>query len=289
MRFGDIELDLGQPRVMGILNVTPDSFYDGGQLMSGGRVSLDRLLYQAERMVNDGADILDIGGESTRPGAEPVDPRREVERVVPAVEAVKQRLGVVVSVDTSNPAVIQDAAAAGAGLINDVRALQTPDALRVAAGTGLPVCLMHMQGRPGTMQQNPSYSDVVGEVRLFLQQRIAEATTAGVAASSILVDPGIGFGKHDEENLCLLRDLNRLGELAPVLVGVSRKSLFGRLLGRDLADRLPASIATGVIALMNGATILRVHDVAATRDAVCMFQYLRSGDGSTPHRRRNCA
>ncbi len=289
MRFGDIELDLKQPRVMGILNVTPDSFYDGGRLMRGERVNLDRLLYQAEQMVRDGADILDIGGESTRPGAEPVEAAREVERVVPAVEAVKQRLGVVVSVDTSNPAVIQGAAAAGAGLINDVRALQVPDALRVAAETGLPVCLMHMQGGPQDMQHNPQYADVVEDVRSFLQQRMAEAGSAGMAASSILVDPGIGFGKRDEENLCLLRNLDRLRDLAPVLVGVSRKSLFGRLLGRELADRLPASIATGVLALINGASILRVHDVAATKDAVCMFQYLRSGDGSTPDRRSNCA
>lgn len=282
MQFGDIALDLGVPRVMGILNVTPDSFYDGGQLMDGGHVRLDDLLRRADRMIRDGADMLDVGGESTRPGAEPVDSATEVERVIPAVEALKQRFDIVVSVDTSNPAVMQGAAAVGAGLINDVRALQALDALRVAVDTGLPVCLMHMQGGPQNMQLSPQYSDVVQEVRLFLQQRMAAATQAGLAASNIIVDPGIGFGKHDEENLRLLRNLDQLGDLGPILVGVSRKSLFGRLLGRDLADRLPASIATGVMALMNGATILRVHDVAATKDAVRMFQYLRPAGGSTP-------
>lgn len=282
MLFGDIELDLSKPRVMGILNVTQDSFYDGGLLLSGGRVNHDRLLHQAEQMVREGADILDIGGESTRPGAVPVDPVQEFDRVVKAVEAVKQRLEVVVSVDTSTPSVMQGAAAVGAGLINDVRALRAPEALRVVVSTGLPVCLMHMQGSPQNMQLSPRYSDVVRDVRGFLQQRIAEAGQAGLAASRILVDPGIGFGKRDEENLHLLRNLDQFEDLGPVLVGVSRKSLFGRLLGRDLADRLPASVATGVIALMNGATILRVHDVAATYDAVRMFQYLRPAGDSTP-------
>lgn len=253
---------------MGILNVTPDSFFDGGACYRDGELQLDLALRHAERLVREGADFLDIGGESTRPGARPVSAQEECDRVLPVVEAVAQQLDVIVSVDTSNPRLISEAAGLGAGLINDVRALQLPGALEAAAATGVPVCLMHMRGSPGDMQNQPSYRDVVEDVLAFLTLRKRACIAAGISEDDIWIDPGIGFGKTDEHNLELIRQLERLAELSPVLLGVSRKSMFGRLLGRDLAERLPGSLAAGLIGAQKGARILRVHDVGATRDAL---------------------
>ena len=256
---------------MGILNITPDSFYDGGQLYAGGRVNLDAVLTRAEAMQRAGATILDVGGESTRPGAVKISPEHEIERVLPVIEALNSRLNIVLSVDTSNAALITAAASAGAGMINDVRALTAEGALAAAAATGLPVCLMHMQGRPADMQVEPHYDDVVAEVASYLKARTQACVDAGIAREAIILDPGFGFGKTDTHNLRLLRDLHLLKALAlPLLVGLSRKSMIGRLLGRDLDQRLPASIALALIAQQNGASILRVHDVAETADALAI-------------------
>ncbi len=286
MKFGKHYLDLDRPRIMGILNVTPDSFYDGGWLFPGGRLDADKLLGEAQAMLAAGADILDVGGESTRPGAVPVSVQQELDRVVPAVEMLVDRLDALVSVDTSAAAVMEAACGAGAGMINDVRALQGPGALQVAASCAVPVCLMHMQGTPGDMQVMPEYGDAVADVVNFLRQRILACLDSGISPEQILIDPGIGFGKSDDHNLALLRNLETFRGLAPVLVGVSRKSLFGRLLGRPVEERLAASIATGVMALMGGTSILRVHDVAATRDAVQMFLHL-SGPANSPAGHKN--
>lgn len=270
---GSRVLDLTRPRVMGVLNTTPDSFSDGGSYYRDGRLSLDIALSRAEHMVAEGAAILDIGGESTRPGALPVGEQEELDRVVPLVEAIAARLDAVISVDTSTPAVMTAAAAAGAGLINDVRALGRPGALRAAADSGLPVCLMHMQGEPGTMQQAPHYEDVVREVGDYLEQRVQACREAGIARERILLDPGFGFGKTDEHNLALLRGLDRLAPAEmPVLAGLSRKSMIGRLLGREVDERLPGSLALAMLAAQRGARILRVHDVAATVDVLRLQQ-----------------
>ena len=276
MQFGSRYIDLAQPRVMGVLNITPDSFSDGGQLLNdAGQVNLDAVLHRAEGMVADGADFLDVGGESTRPGAEAVPVEAELARVLPVVEALASRLPVAVSIDTSTPEVMREAAELGAGLINDVRALSRPGALAAAAATGLPVCLMHMQGEPATMQAEPCYHDVVSEVLQCLETRIAAAVGAGVRPDRLLVDPGIGFGKRDEHNWALLGRLSELSALAPVLLGVSRKSLFGRALGREVHERLPASLAAGLLAVDRGAVILRVHDVRATVDALRVRAYFQ--------------
>ncbi|SDJ91279.1 Dihydropteroate synthase [Microbulbifer yueqingensis] len=258
---------------MGVLNTTPDSFSDGGRYYREGRLDLDVALSRAERMLAEGAAILDIGGESTRPGAVPVGEQEELDRVVPLVEAISARLEVVISVDTSTPAVMTAAAAAGAGLINDVRALERPGALQAAAETGLPVCLMHMQGQPGTMQQAPRYTDVVAEVSDYLHRRVQACSEAGITREKIVVDPGFGFGKTDEHNLALLRALDRLAPATiPVLAGLSRKSMIGRLLGREVEERLPGSLALAMLAAQRGARILRVHDVAATADVLKLQQ-----------------
>ncbi len=239
---GKKTLDLSQPVIMGILNTTPDSFSDGGNCYRGNALSLDMALRRAEEMVRLGADIIDIGGESTRPGAEPVSEARELQRVVPVVEIINRELDVVVSVDTSTPAVIRDAAAAGAGLINDVRALRREGALKAAAETKLPICLMHMQGEPDSMQCNPHYGeDVVEDVMAFLRERIGECEAAGIDRGRLLVDPGFGFGKTVANNLTLLRDLERLQDMGlPILVGLSRKSMMGALLasGKDPSSSL---------------------------------------------------
>lgn len=275
LRCGDRELDLSFCRVMGVLNVTPDSFSDGGQFHSGDRLDPGRVLSRAEQLVADGAAILDVGGESTRPGASPVSLQEEMDRVVPMVEAIAARLDVVISVDTSSPEVMVAAAAAGAGLINDVRALQRPGAPAAAASLGLPVCLMHMQGSPESMQASPDYNDVVDDVADFLKMRINAAIDAGIEQSAILLDPGFGFGKTVDHNLRLL---NRLGQLKalgyPVLVGLSRKSMIGRILGRDVGQRMPASVALAVIAAERGAAIVRCHDVAETVDALAMLHHV---------------
>ncbi|WP_343232532.1 dihydropteroate synthase [Motiliproteus sediminis] len=268
-QLGRYALSTSQPQVMGILNVTPDSFSDGGQLLAGSAVSRGALLRRAEAMVQAGASILDIGGESTRPGAEPVSAQQELDRVVPAVEMIAAELDVAVSVDSSTPAVIRAAAAAGCDLINDVRALQRAGALSAAAESGLPVCLMHMQGQPGSMQQAPSYDDVVSEVAAFLRQRVSVCEAAGIERQRLLLDPGFGFGKTLQHNLQLLNRLGQLRQLGlPLLIGVSRKSMVGAVTGRSLEQRLVGSVAAAQMALQQGAWILRVHDVDATMDMV---------------------
>lgn len=261
---GDHRLDLSTPKVMGVLNITPDSFSDGGDFFVP-----EAALRRADQMVAEGADLIDVGGESTRPGARAVGADDERRRVVPVIEALAKRLPVPISVDTSKPDVMQAAAAAGAALINDVRALRAPGALAAAAALELPVCLMHMQGEPRTMQADPSYDDVVAEVRDFLNERIAACLGAGLSRERLLIDPGFGFGKRLAHNLALLARLAELTRLGPpLLVGISRKSMLGALTGRAVADRLPAGVAAAVIAARSGARILRVHDVAATVDAL---------------------
>lgn len=257
-------LNLSAPVVMGILNVTPDSFSDGGRF-----TERDAALRQAEQMLVDGAAIIDVGGESTRPGAAPVSEQQELDRVVPVVEALTGELGALVSVDTSTAAVIRDAAAAGAGMINDVRALRRPGALAAAAASELPVCLMHMLGEPGNMQDDPRYGDVTAEVIDFLRQRIAACKQEGIPRERLLVDPGFGFAKTVAHNLTLMNEMAALQELAlPVLIGISRKSLFGKLLGREVNERLPASLAAAVMCIERGAKIVRAHDVKETVDVV---------------------
>lgn len=261
---------------MGIINATPDSFSDGGALFRGARLDLDAALRHAGRLVDEGAAILDVGGESTRPGATPVGEAEEMDRVLPLVEAIARRFDVVVSVDTSTPALMREAARLGAGLINDVRALQRPGALEAAVAARLPVCLMHMRGEPGNMQASPHYGDVAGEVRRSLLQRAAACEAAGIPHGALLLDPGFGFGKSVEHNLDLLRRLPELAaEGMPLVVGLSRKSLIGKLIGREVGERLPASLALAVLAAERGAAIIRAHDVAATVDALAMVSALR--------------
>jgi dihydropteroate synthase len=258
---------------MGVLNITPDSFSDGGVLYGAAGPDLDGVRRLAEAMVAQGAAVLDVGGESTRPGAAPVSEQEELDRVVPVVEAISDLSEAIVSVDTSTPAVMEAAAGVGAGLINDVRALQRPGALEVAARLGLPVCLMHMQGDPQTMQASPSYTDVVTEVRDFLLGRADACLAAGFAQEQILLDPGFGFGKTLEHNLDLLRRLPELADAGyPLLAGLSRKSMIARLTGRDVADRLPGSLALALLAAQGGARLLRVHDVAETTDALRILE-----------------
>ena len=271
LQCGARTLDLSAPVVMGVLNVTPDSFSDGGRFI--GR---DAALKHAGAMIAAGAAIIDIGGESTRPGAAPVSIAEELDRVIPVVEAIAAEYDVVISVDTSTPEVMRDSAARGAGLINDVRALQRPGALSAAAATGLAVCLMHMQGEPGTMQQAPVYRDVVSEVRQFLRSRVDACVAAGIRRDLLLLDPGFGFGKNDAHNLALLAALPQLAEDGPVLAGLSRKSMIGRLLGRPVDDRLIGSVTLALLAAQRGARILRVHDVAETVDALRLLQALNS-------------
>jgi dihydropteroate synthase len=257
-------LDLAQPKVMGVLNVTPDSFSDGGRY-----TGVDAALARAERMVEEGAAVVDVGGESTRPGASPVSAEEEIRRVVPVIERLASRMAVPVSVDTSKPEVMRAAVDAGAQMINDVRALRVPGALVAAAATGAAVCLMHMQGEPDSMQSAPAYGDVITEVRGFLDARVAACLSAGIARERLCIDPGIGFGKLLEHNLALLAGLAGIGERSlPIVVGVSRKSLVGIITGRPPADRLAGSVAFAALAVARGARIVRAHDVAATVDAV---------------------
>ncbi|WP_331069831.1 dihydropteroate synthase [Steroidobacter sp.] len=272
LRCGRHTLDLSQPVVMGILNVTPDSFSDGGRF-----IGLSRALEQAQRMIEQGAGMIDVGGESTRPGAADVSEEEEIRRVIPVIEALAARTSVPISVDTSKAAVMSAAVAAGASLINDVRALREPGALEAAASTHAAVCLMHMQGQPRTMQHEPHYEDVVGEVTAFLEQRIEACAAAGIGRERLVLDPGIGFGKRLEHNLTLLAHLPQLGRSGvPVLVGVSRKSMFQTLLGRPVEQRLAGGLAVATAAVLAGAAILRVHDVAETVDAVKVAQALRA-------------
>ena len=256
---------------MGVINTTPDSFSDGGSLYSKQQLDLEQAFERACAMTAAGAAILDIGGESTRPGATAVPLAVELDRVIPLLERVVAELDVVVSVDTSSPQVMQAASAAGAGLINDVRALSREGALVAAAATGLPVCLMHIQGEPQTMQAEPVYDDVVAEVCDYLSTRVQVCEQAGIDHDRLIIDPGFGFGKTVAHNLQLLQGLPQLVATGlPVLVGLSRKSLIGKILGRDMDKRLPASLALAVMAAERGAAIIRTHDVAETADAVAM-------------------
>jgi dihydropteroate synthase len=260
---------------MGILNVTPDSFSDGGRF-DNVAAAID----QAARMIEEGADLLDVGGESTRPGAEAVSVSAELDRVIPVLEQLRSRFDVPVSIDTSKPEVMRAAASAGAAMINDVCALQADGALATAATLGIPVCLMHMQGDPRTMQQAPVYSDVTADVCDFLRDRMAACADAGLPADRVLVDPGFGFGKMVEHNLQLLHDLDKIKDLgAPVLAGLSRKSMIGALLDRPVDDRLHASVALALIAAQNGAAIVRVHDVGPTIDALRIWEAVSDRNG----------
>jgi dihydropteroate synthase len=273
---GAHRIDLATPRIMGIVNVTPDSFSDGGQFFDA-----DLALAHARRLIDEGADILDIGGESTRPGAPEVGIDEELRRVLPLFEALRTA-NVPLSIDTSKPEVMRAALAAGACIVNDVFALRLPGAVDAVAGSDCGVVLMHMQGTPRTMQMAPHYADVVADVGLFLRGRSAVAQAAGVAPDRIVVDPGFGFGKAPAHNWSLLA---RLADLdvggAPILAGVSRKSMLGQATGRPVADRLAASVAAALVAVQRGAAIVRVHDVAATRDALAVWQTIKNNEGAS--------
>ncbi|MGU9804948.1 UNVERIFIED_CONTAM: dihydropteroate synthase [Pseudomonas sp. CM11] len=271
---GNRVLDLSHVHVMGILNVTPDSFSDGGRFSQ-----LDAALRHAEAMVVAGATLIDVGGESTRPGARAVSPTEELERVAPIVERIHRELDVIISVDTSTPAVMRETARLGAGLINDVRSLQRDGALDAAAATGLPVCLMHMLGEPGTMQDDPHYHDVTREVGEFLVERLDQCAAAGIPAQRIILDPGFGFAKTLAHNLSLFKHMEALHTLGrPLLVGVSRKSMIGNALGRPVGERLYGGLALAALAITKGARILRVHDVVETMDVVRMIAAVDSAE-----------
>ena len=271
---GNRVLDLAHTHVMGILNVTPDSFSDGGRF-----AALDAALRHAESMVLAGATLVDVGGESTRPGAPIVSQQEELDRVAPVVERISRELDVIISVDTSAPVVMTEVARLGAGLINDVRSLRRDGALQAAAATGLPVCLMHMLGEPGDMQNSPHYDDLVGEVSAFLVDRMQQCAAAGIAPDRIVLDPGFGFAKTLQHNLSLFKHMDALLSLGrPLLVGVSRKSMIGQALNRPVAERLYGSLALAALAMTKGARILRVHDVAQTVDVVRMIAAVESAD-----------
>ena len=265
IRCADHSLDLNEPRVMGILNVTPDSFSDGGLFIKPSDA-----LKHAVRMVGEGAAIIDVGGESTRPGAQSISSQQELDRVIPVIEALACELQVPISIDTSKPEVMREAVAAGAAMINDVCALSAEGAVETVSELQIPVCLMHMQGEPRSMQQQPHYDDVVAEVSDYLQQRVKACLAAGIPAQNLLLDPGFGFGKKLVHNIELLKKLNVISNLGyPLLAGISRKSMIGQILDeRDADQRLYGSLAAAVIAAMKGASILRVHDVRATVDAM---------------------
>ena len=268
-------LHRGRPLVCGILNVTPDSFSDGGRFLH-----VDQAVEHGLRLAAEGADLIDVGGESTRPGARPTTAGEELDRVVPVVAALAGQVSVPLSVDTSRPEVMRAAVAAGAGMVNDVRALRRPGALTAVSDLGVPVCLMHMQGSPGSMQRAPVYTDAVAEVRGFLAERLDACRRAGIPQEHLLVDPGFGFGKALAHNLALLAGLPHLQTLGvPVLVGVSRKSMLGELTGRAVPDRLAGSLAAAVLAVERGARVLRVHDVAATCDALAVMTAVSAVDG----------
>ncbi|WP_371189595.1 dihydropteroate synthase [Thalassotalea maritima] len=268
MLFADKSLPLDTPQVMGILNVTPDSFSDGGRYKA-----IDSALSQVEKMVRDGATIIDVGGESTRPGAADVALAEELSRTIPVIEAITQRFDVIVSIDTSKSDVMKQAIGAGAGLVNDVRALQNPGCVEAVAASDVAVCLMHMQGLPRTMQHNPQYDDVVTDIIGFFEQRINVCKHAGIDKQRIILDPGYGFGKTLEQNYQLLARQNELLGLGlPILSGISRKSMIGNLLNRDVSERMAGSLSAAVIAAMHGARIIRVHDVKETVDALAVLQ-----------------
>ncbi len=266
LQCGKFSLDLSRPLIMGVVNVTPDSFSDGNACLT-----VDQAVAHARTLIAEGAHILDIGGESTRPGALPVTLEEERRRVLPVLERLAD-CGVPVSVDTQKPDLMREAIAAGAAMINDIGALTAPGALEAVAGASVAVCIMHKKGDPQTMQQAPHYSDVVGEVRNYLVKRIAAAVRAGIGRERLVIDPGFGFGKTLEHNLALLCDLAQLAALGvPVLAGLSRKSMLGKITGRETGERMFASVAAAVIAVENGARIVRAHDVAATHDALAVW------------------
>jgi dihydropteroate synthase len=267
LHCGKFKLPLTRPLIMGVLNVTPDSFSDGGKF-----IELNHALVHARSLIAEGADILDIGGESTRPGAAPVGLDEERRRVLPVVEALTD-CGVPLSVDTQKPELMREAVAAGASMVNDVYGFRAPGALGAVADGNASICIMHMQGEPRTMQQNPHYSDVINEVRNYLDGRVCAAEAAGISRERIVIDPGFGFGKTLEHNLALLRQLRKFTDIGgAVLAGLSRKRMLGRITGREPAERVFASIAAALIAVQNGAQIVRVHDVAATRDALAVLR-----------------
>ncbi len=264
-------LDFSVPQIMGVLNVTPDSFSDGGKYFSNQNINIEKAFARAQVMLNEGANIIDIGGESTRPGATPISVQQELDRVIPVIEVIAAKLPVRISIDTSAPEVMQAAASAGVHLINDVRALQRPHALQVASKLNLPICLMHMQGTPATMQYKPEYQNVFDDVYQFLLKRIQACELAGIDRSKLIIDPGFGFGKTVEQNLYLLHYLTKFKDLAlPMLVGLSRKSMIGQILGCSVKNRLYGSLALAVLAIDKGAQIIRCHDIKATADAVLM-------------------
>jgi len=280
MQFKHKQLDLSQPQVMGILNVTPDSFSDGGRY-----TRVDAALQQARRMVEEGASIIDIGGESTRPGAQPVNEQQELARVIPVLERIARELDVIISIDTSKAGVMREAVAAGAHMVNDVLALREPEALAAATQLQVPVCLMHMQGEPRTMQANPAYQDVVADVRTFLQQRVQACVAAGMSHDQLILDPGFGFGKSLPHNLTLFKHLPEFVQLGyPVLVGVSRKSMLGTILDLPAEQRLSGSIGLAALAVWLGASIIRAHDVGPTVQAIravrAVYSVREEQDGS---------
>ena len=273
LQCGQRVLSLDTPQIMGVLNVTPDSFSDGGQLLSNEGLLHDRLLERASQMVADGAAILDIGGESTRPGAAPVSSQEELDRVMGAVQLIAPRLDVILSIDTSTPEVMREAAQAGAGLLNDVRALSREGAMAAAVATQLPVSLMHMSDEPERMQEQTEYVDVVTDVKAFLAHRIAACREAGIAKDQMMIDPGFGFGKTVAQNYEMLRRLEEFASFdLPILVGVSRKSMIGAITGRPASERVVPSAVLAVMAAARGASVIRVHDVAETADALAVWQ-----------------
>ena len=276
LHAGSYRLSLATPLIMGIVNTTPDSFSDGGRWLDASAA-----IQHAFKLRDEGADILDVGGESTRPGAAGVPVDDEIRRVLPVIEALAAE-GLVVSVDTTKPEVMRAALAAGASMVNDVMALQVPGALEGVAMSGAAICLMHMQGEPRTMQQAPGYASVVDEVKLFLQGRVAACEAAGISRERLVIDPGFGFGKTLEHNLVLLKRLDRLAELGlPVLVGLSRKSMLGALTGRDVEAREFAGVAAHLAAIARGARLVRVHNVAAMRDALAVWNAVEEQQDGT--------
>jgi dihydropteroate synthase len=271
LRCGKFSLDLSRPLIMGVVNVTPDSFSDGGLFDNAAQA-----IAHGRRLIEEGADILDVGGESTRPGSAPAPLEEERRRVLPVIEGLSA-CGVPVSVDTRKPELMREAMAAGASMVNDISALAAAGALEAVAASDAAVCLMHMRGEPRTMQVDPSYDDVVGEVREYLRGRIAAVRASGIALERIVVDPGFGFGKTLEHNLSLLRALPAFVELgAAVMAGLSRKTMLGRLTGREVGNRVHASVAAALIAVGKGADMVRVHDVAATRDALAVWEAVKN-------------
>lgn len=272
MQFKNKSLDLSSPQIMGVLNVTPDSFSDGGQYDT-----VDDAIEQALRMIDEGAAIIDVGGESTRPGAQEVSTQQELDRVLPVIEELHQLTDAIISIDTSKPVVMRTAIASGAAMINDVNALRANDAMAVAAELKVPVCLMHMQGTPRTMQSAPTYNDVVQDVTSYLSERAEACIAAGITTDQIVLDPGFGFGKTVEQNLALIKNLPVIVKKGyPVLVGASRKSTIGTVLNKPVEQRLYGSLALAGLAVWLGASIIRVHDVAQTADTVRMIQAVKS-------------